>query len=256
MKCRTSCIRLLSVVVVGVAGGIFQAHAEIEYWSASAGLRPDQASTNWTYHGESLSVRPTFYQDVMLINSTLNQRVSYFESAGCLDIPNNLTIEFKSRFWERNACADTVSPAAVYFGLGGGLGSVLYLGHDDVWLSGGNNTRGVGVTSVDTDNTFHTYRIELSGLTLGSAINVYYDNSINPLFTGSVFYDLALNGNEERIGFGDITQEDSGVSKWDYLWHNATCVPLDVVPEPTTAALLIAGGTMLLARRNNRKMQA
>ena len=209
MKSRSSCLRLLSVVAV--AGSLVQAHAEIEHWSASSGLRPDQASTNWSYHGESLSIRPTFYQDVMLISTTLNRRVSYFESAGCLDMPNNLTIEFKARFWERNACVDTVSPAAVFFGLGGGLGGVLYLGHDDVWLSGGNNTRGAGTKSVDTDNLFHTYRIELAGVTVGSAINVYYDNSINPLFTGSVFYDLALNGNEERHHAGGLGRFQVGL---------------------------------------------
>lgn len=185
----------------------------------------------------------------MLIDTVQNRRLSYFESAGPLDIPNNLTIEFNTRVWWRNACYDTVSPAAVYFGLGGGLGSVLYLGKDDVWLSGGNGTRGAG-TAVDTDDEFHTYRIEVSGITLGSAINVYYDDAVNPLFTGAVIYDPAQNGNRARIGFGDITREDSGVTKWDYLWHNATHAPVDVVPEPTTAALLVASGVLLLTRRN------
>ena len=251
MKCRSSCIRLLSVLAI--AGSAFKAQAEIESWSASSGLWPSQASTNWTYYGDSRTVAPAIYGHFMLMDTTQNRRVSYFESAGCIDIPNNLTIEFNTRIWSRNACLDTVSPASVFFGLGNGLGSVLYMGRDDVWLSGGNNTRGAGSTSVDTDDSFHTYRIEVSGLTLGSAINVFYDGGLNPLFTGSVVYDPTLNGNEERIGFGDITREDSGVSKWDYLWHNAKCVPIDSVPEPTTAALLIAGGAMLLARRNRRK---
>jgi hypothetical protein len=250
MKYRSSSIGLLSVVAI--AGSLFTSHAAIESWSASSGLWPSQASTNWTYNGSSLSTTPAIYGHFMLIDTTQNRRLSYFESTGCLDIPNNLTIEFNTRMWWRNACLDTVSPAAVFFGLGNGLGSVLYLGRDDVWLSGGNGTRGAGNSSVDTDNAFHTYRIEVSGVTLGSAINVFYDNSATPLFTGSVFYDPALNGNTERIGFGDITQEDSGVSKWDYLWHNAKCVPTEVVPEPTTAALLIAGGAALLARRNRK----
>jgi hypothetical protein len=251
MKCRLSCVRLLSVL--GVAGSLFQARAEIEYWSASSGLRPDQASTNWTYHGESLSIQPAFYQDFMLVDTSANRRVSHFQSAGCLDITNNLTIEFKARLRDRNACSEVISPASVFFGLGNGLGGVLYLGHDDVWLAGGNNTRGAGTTSVDTDNFFHTYRIELAGATAGSAINVFYDGGINPLFTGSVLMDAALNGTEERIGFGDNTREDSGASKWDYLWHNARCVPIDAVPEPATATLLIAGGAFLVARRHRRE---
>lgn len=250
MRSRKSCIRLL--VVLAVAGLLPKAHAEIEHWSASSGLLPNQASTNWTYHGDSLSVTPAIYNNFMLIDTRKNQRVSHFESAGGIDIPNNLTIEFNARIWSRNACSDTISSAAVYFGLGNGLGSVLYLGRDDVWLSGGNGTRRAGTTSVDTDNTFHTYRIEVSGITLGSAINVYYDNSASPLFTGSVFHDPTLNGNEEQIGFGDITRDESGVSKWDYLWHNAAWSPVDVVPEPTTATLLIAGSALLLARRTRK----
>jgi hypothetical protein len=248
MKIRSNWLQMVSVVVL--AGSLFTARAGIEGWSASSGLWPSQASTNWTYHGDSISVTPAIYGHFMLIDTTQNRRMSYFESAGCIDIPNNLIIEFNTRMWWRNACVDTISPAAVFFGLGNGLGSALYLGRDDVWLSGGNNTRGAGNSSVDTDDVFHTYRIEVSGITLGSAINVYYDNSATPLFIGSVIYDPALNGNEERVGFGDITQEDSGVSKWDYLWHNAKCVPIEVVPEPTTATLLIAGGALLLARRN------
>ena len=33
-------------------------------------------------------------------------------------------------------------------------------------------------TSVDTDTTFHTYRIEVNGVSLGSPIQVYYDNAL------------------------------------------------------------------------------
>lgn len=247
MKNRSSWLRMLSVVTL--SGSLFTADAAIESWSASSGLWPSQASTNWSYNGSSLSVTPAIYGHFMLIDTVQNRRLSYFESAGCLDMPQTLTIEFNMRMWWRNACWDNVSSAAVYFGFGNGLGSALYLGRDDVWLSGGNNTRGAGNSSVDTDDEFHTYRIEVSGMSLGSAINVYYDDAANPLFTGSVVHDLALNGNEERIGFGDITREDSGVSKWDYLWHNAACVPIEVVPEPTSATLLIASGMALLARR-------
>jgi hypothetical protein len=228
------------------------AHAEIEFWSASSGLWPNQASANWTYHGDSRSVTPAIYGHFMLIDTTKNRRLSYFESAGSVDIPNNLVIEFNTRVWWRNTSLDNISPAAVFFGLGNGLGSVLYLGKDDIWLSGGSDTRGAGVTSVDTNDEFHTYRIEVSGVTLGSEINVFYDGGVNPLFTGSVIYDLALNGNQERIGFGDITREDSGVSKWDYLWHNAKNIPIDVVPEPTSAALLGAGAFLLCSRKIRR----
>lgn len=247
MKRCNSGIRLLSVFAV--VGLLFQAHAQVESWSASSGLWPSQANTNWTYTGDSLTYMPAIYRDFMLIDTARNKRVSYFETKpGVIDIPTNLTIEFRTRVWRRNEFLDTVSPAAVYFGLGGGLGGVFYLGKDEMWFGGANHTRSVGVTGVDTDNVFHTYRLELAG----SAVNIFYDDDVNPLLTSSVFYDPAQNGTEAHIGFGDITKEDSGTSKWAYLWHNAGIIPIESVPEPTTAALLIAGGAMLLARRNQK----
>jgi len=237
---------------LAVVGSALNVQAYVSNWTASSGLRPDQATTNWTYYGNSPSVTPVFWSNYMVLSTSPNTEVSFFESGpASIDIPTDLTIEFKARFGSRKGNSTAVSPMSVYFGLGGGLGSVLYLGLDDVWLAGGNNIRGVGA-SVDTDDLFHTYRLQLSGSTVGSAINVFYDNSINPLFTGSLLLDSALNGNVERIGFGDHSWADSGVSKWDYLWHNASCVPINSVPEPTSAALLIAGGAMLLARRNRK----
>lgn len=248
MKICNSGIRLVSVFAV--VGSLFKAHAQVESWSASSGLWPSQASTNWSYTGDSLTYLPAIYENYfMLIDTARNKRVQYFETKpGTIELPSNLTIEFRTRIWNRNECLDTVSPAAVYFGLGGGLGGVFYLGKDEMWLGGANHTRSAGVTGMDTDNTFHTYRLELAG----SDINLFYDNSTNPLLTSPVFYDPAQNGTEAHIGFGDITKEDSGTSKWAYLWHNAGIVPIESVPEPTTAALLIAGGAMLLARRNRK----
>lgn len=185
----------------------------------------------------------------MVLDTALNPEVSFFETvAPAIDIPSDLTIEFKARFGSRVGNSTAISPMSVYFGLGSGIGSVLYLGLDDVWLAGGNNIRGAG-TGVDTDDIFHTYRIQLSGSTPGSAINVFYDNGVTPLFTGSLLLDSELNGNVERIGFGDHSWDDSGVSKWDYLWHNASRIPIDSVPEPTSAAVMIATGAILLARR-------
>lgn len=251
MKSRNSWIRSLALAVV--AGSLFQARAELELWDASSGLWPSQASTNWSLRGGNEPLLPTSQATYMELPRTRNNRVQYFEAASeHLVMPNNFTIEFQSRVWNRNVGSDVVSPAAVYFGLGNGLGSVLYLGVDDVWLGGANRTRSVGVSGVDTDDSFHTYRIELSGLSLGSAINIYYDGSVSPLLTGSVFYDLDQNGNINRVGFGDIIREDSGASRWSYLWHNAKYVPIEVVPEPATVGLLIAGGAILLARRNRK----
>jgi len=253
MKSCNSRFGLISAVAL--IGSLLTANAQVESWTASSGQIPTQSSTNWLYRGDSLSVTPINYNHYMLIDTTLNRRLSYFETKpGSLSLPSNLTIEFSSLIWERNATVGNLSPAAVYFSLGNGLGSVLYLGIDDVWFGAPGNTRGAGI-SVDTDNEFHTYRLEVTGLSLGSQIDLFYDGDENPLLTSMVYFDQSMNGSSERIGFGDITKHDSGVSKWAYLWHNAGNVPINVVPEPTTAALLMAGGALLIAQRNRKSQK-
>ena len=166
-------------------------------------------------------------------------------------MPDALTIEFSARFVSSVADQNTFSPLSVYFCIGNGLGSAFYLGSDDAWLAAPNLSRGVAAT-VDTDNALHTYRIELSGSTIGSTINVYYDNAASPLLTSTVVHDVAVYGNSPQIGFGDSSTKDSGVSEWGFLWHNASCIPINAVPEPTTAALLIAGA-LVLGRRSLRR---
>lgn len=36
---------------------------------------------------------------------------------------------------------------------------------------------------------------------------------------------------------------------WDTLWHNVKSIPLTAVPEPTTTALVMLGGALLLRRK-------
>ena len=129
------------------------------------------------------------------------------------------------------------------------MGDILYFGQDDVWLANGFLVRGPSA-NVDTDSAFHTYRIELSGTISGSAINVYYDNGASPLLTHHLITDATLNGAAQRIGFGDATAGDSGMTEWEYFWHNGSSV--SVVPEPTMAGLLVAAGMISRFVRQRR----
>ncbi len=217
----------LLLAVVSLSGSLFPTHAAIESGAANSGLWLGQASIQWTYNGDSLTVRPAIDQHFMLLDTVQTPRLSRSESAECLDLPETLAMEFNTGLWWQNDSSETVSAAAAHFEVGNGLGSA----------------------SVDTDDAFQIYGIEVSGISLGSSINAYYDNSANPLFTDLAVYELALNGNVDGAGFGEPSNEDSGVSNWDYLWQNAKYVPIEAVPEPNTVPLLMAGGVLLLARR-------
>jgi len=179
-----------------------------------------------------------------------------FGPAG-ISMPSNLTIEFKVRFglgiMDPGIYADHngSSSMSVAFSLGGGLGGAFYLGADRVWLAGAHQTRASGM-AVDTDTAFHTYRIELTGATMGSTINVYYDNSVAPLLSSRVVRDVAGYGSAPEISFGDKSTKDSGVSEWEYLWHNAASVPITAVPEPTVGVLLVSAAVLFGGRFRKR----
>lgn len=250
MLSRKSCVTVLSSVVA--LGTALSASGEISYWSATSGLRPDQSSPYWALNYTIPVTMPTISGGVMeLATAAKTSREFFTFGPGGILMPDALSIEFGARFVSSVANQNTFSPLSVYFCLGNGLGSAFYLGADDTWLAAPNQSRGVSA-SVDTDNTLHTYRIEVSGSTPGSTVNVFYDNSANPLLTSTVVHDEAVYGNSPQIGFGDSSTKDSGVSEWSFLWHNASCVLINSVPEPTTASLLLIGA-LALSRRTVRK---
>ena len=87
----------------------------------------------------------------------------------------------------------------IFFTTAANVGGILYIGQDDVFLANGFLVRGPGA-SVDTDNAFHTYRIDVSAIGAGSAVKVYYDNGVSPLFSGALVSDSTLNGSILRVG--------------------------------------------------------
>lgn len=235
-----------------ISGGVNLASAEIASWAANSGLRPEQLSSYWQLNTSGVNTSTVVSNNLMTLRTT--SRTSYdfytFGPEG-IQMPTALTIEFGARFVSSVAAETTFSPMMVYFCLGNGLGSALYLGADDLWLAAPNLSRGVSA-SADTDNFLHTYRIEVSGMSAGSSVNVFYDNSVSPLLSSILVNDMSVYGNTPQIGFGDKSRKDSGQSEWAFLWHNAACVPITPVPEPTVASLLLAS-LALWAKRNGTK---
>lgn len=88
------------------------------------------------------------------------------------------------------------------------------------------------------DATFENYRMELENVTPSRAFS-FEEDAPSPLFTATSI--SATNPNRE-----------ANVSDWNYLWRNASRIPIASIPEPTTGSLII-GGAMLLCRRRMQK---
>lgn len=115
---------------------------------------------------------------------------------------------------------------AVEIGLsraGNGIGNVLFIGHDEIFLLQGNSEsdrRGPSV-ELDTDDSFHTYRLELGG---DGILEVYYDGAF--VLAAPTFHNEATNGKVPRLFFGDGTLHAYGSSDWAWVKHNgATTIP-------------------------------
>jgi hypothetical protein len=216
------------------------AFAATNAWYVSTGLFPDQTTTNWVLSDTAVG-SPVLSGGQMTLATAANAEGMFYRQTANLSIPASLTMEFRAKFDSRNTTANNNSPMAIFFTTAANVGNILYLGQDDVWLTSGFLIRGPSA-SVDTDSAFHTYRITLGGTTSGSAIKVFYDNGASPIITHQLVTDSTLNGAALRIGFGDATAGDSGVSEWEYFWHNGSAV--SVVPEPSTVALGAVGGLL------------
>jgi hypothetical protein len=238
------------LLVAGAASVLpLSSFAATNAWFAASGLLPEQTTTNWVL-GDTAAANPTLSGGHMLLSTAANSEAMYYRQTANLSIPANWTIEFRAKFDSRNAAINYNSGMSVFFTTAPYVGNILYFRQDDLWLANGLNVRGPGV-ALDTDSAFHTYRIELSGASFGSAIKVFYDNGPLPVLMHQLVGDPSLVGAAARIGFGDGTAGDSGTSEWEYFWHNGSAV--SVVPEPATTALLIVGGMALgICRRGNQ----
>lgn len=124
----------------------------------------------------------------------------------------------------------------------------LGIGVGQIFLNAGDLERGP-VANVATTDAMHTYRLELSGTTAGSAVKVYYDGVLT--LTGSAYGNPSALGSPVIL-WGEISTIARGTSEWEFVEQNAVPAPVPTATPWITlpaVAILCVTGLRALGRR-------
>lgn len=209
---------LLTLVVTSALVTASSLPAATNTWSGASGVLPDQFVTplTWTLFDTDPSHSPVLSGDTLTLANSASTILGYRQSGTRLSVPSHLVIEATMRFVSGTSDHPARAPAGITFYVASGLANHLFIDRDTIFLNSATYVRGVGA-SVDTDDAFHTYRIEVDGTTSGSSVNVYYDGALT--LSGSI-YDEGLEWGPE-ISWGCLSPAAQGSSEWRSFSHNA-----------------------------------
>jgi hypothetical protein len=206
-------------------------------WDASSAMFPDQVCPAWT-EGDTADVEvPTFSAGELVLGTDSGPELLFYrQTAPLLSVPDPLVIEARLKFVSGTTSMIHAIAGVSFFDAT--QGNDLFVGQDEIFLLQDAVTRGASA-SIQTDDDFHTYRIEMDAT---GAIRVSVDGAL--LLTGMAF--SAAGG--PKIDFGDVTDDPdvTGSAEWDFVHHNAAaCGTTSTTTTTTTAttSTTIAGTT-------------
>ncbi len=202
---------------------VAEVRADLVVWQASSGLKPDQIGIPYSLV-DTASNDPILSSGVLTLDTSLdNELMVYSMTGSTLAMPAAPVIEFNMRMVSQSTSFPLLrTGAAVGITTQNSVGNVVYIGIDEVFFLTSGGLQGP-TASIDTDSSFHDYRIEVAGLSSGSAISLFQDDSL--VLSHVLVTDSPNYGNEERIFFGNNTSVAHGASEWLSFQHNAAAVP-------------------------------
>ena len=205
------------------------AEAATLLWDAASGLLPDEIGVPYELVDEASPENPALAGGVLTLSTSQNaERMLYRQTVH--EVPDLLVIEMSMRFVSGTS-SGARRAAGLLFSPAPSEGSSFYIGADEIFLLEANNVKGPSV-NVDTDDTFHTYRIEVDAV---GDISVFYDDAL--VLSGAEFTD-AVNGSAPRIVFGLVSISTFGTAEWEYVEHNA--IPVLGASSPARLAVVLA----------------
>lgn len=218
-------------------------------WSASSGLLPDQAGLGWALNDTASPEVPVLSNGVLTLQTSTSSELLYYSLDGAaLDLggPTPYWIEGRVQYVSGGQTSGWWR-APIFFAIRGdnGVLATLEIRNDLIFIRKGDNSLAQQAV-VDTNDAFHTYRLEVAGTNAGSMVNVYQDGAL-------VLSDDAAfsTSGAARVFWGDASGLAYGRSDWEYVSTN-----LAAVPEPATAALGLAGLGVIALRARRRQRNA
>ena len=188
-------------------------------YEASSGVFPDEVCPPWTLVNTASPEDPSLSGGKLIISTSTNvENMFYIQSAPDIAAPDPLIIEARVRFVSGSASTPVRAPILIGFTTSPSEGNALFIGAGEIFLLVDDLVKGASA-NVDTNDDFHTYRIEVSGT---GSVEVFYDG-VSTLI-GSTFTSATANGNVERVFWGEASSLALGTSEWEFVRHNASTV--------------------------------
>jgi hypothetical protein len=186
-------------------------------WDSSTSLLPQNSCPRWTEIDTSPDADGTILGGKLVVGPTTQDQhnVGYIQQGAQFSVPDTFVVEGRLQYRTGTSQVITRTPASLVFGTSPFVGNALNIGKDEVFLQRSNEVKEASV-SVDTDDTLHTYRVEIAKSS--GRIDVFYDGQF--ITSGFTFTDTSFNGTTARVAFGELSLLAKGSS--DYLWvrHN------------------------------------
>lgn len=228
-----------AAVALAVAAG--PAAAAGFSWSAASGQRPD-ATGLFTRNATGSSSDGFTPEGALRLQSGAHPEYMYYEAQGTqLAMPEQLVLEFRTRYVDGSADTSLRSPLMVAVSFDGGAGAVLKIESNNAAFLLGND-QGATPGSQILPGAFHDYRLTFFGQAAGDAVRLEIDGVAR--YTYQLNVNPSLFASYDRIWFGDGTLLAGGRSDWLAFSHNAA-----PVPEPAAWAMALAGLAVLGLRR-------
>lgn len=237
-------LRTLTASAICAAAAL-PVQAAIVTWDGASGTTPNAAVPQWDLVDNASPEDPALSAGVLTIGGTAIAEQMYYSMDGA-----NADFSGQTSYWlEARLRVNTQSltsgwwraPVTMGIGFAGGGLAIFELRRDYVYLRDGDNSRAAFRNDLDTDDLFHTWRMEVLGSTAGSTVNIYQDGNL--VLSDNSVYNY---GSGDRVFWGDASIIAGGRSEWTYVSTNLAAVTgTGTTPVSAPGSLALAGVGLL-----------